>query len=124
MVGNNREFVEMSLMEVEISGLDEALQGLEDLKDAISAETMVLWTRKIQGTATARCGEGIDFSGSITSEGKFNLKTAAKPDNIGCLVEAIQAHLSSMHPATRSFFERVIYGLIAEKAKAPTPVDA
>jgi hypothetical protein len=111
-------------MEVRVSGLDEVLQGLEDLKRAVSAETFVEWADRIQETAKANCGESVVFEGSIDSQGRFSLKRSANPDSFDCLTDAINQHLSSMHPATRPLFERVIYDMMAEKAKTPTPVQS
>lgn len=80
------------------------------------------WADRIQQTATANCGESVVFKGSVNPDGKFNLDARAKPEGLDCLIDAINVHLPSMHPVTRGIFEKVIYSLMAEKAKTPTPV--
>ncbi len=102
---------------MKVSGLDDVLRGIEDTKRAISAETLVRWTETIQRTATETCGEPVVFKGSIDEHGKFKLEAKTNSEAFDCLIDSIRKSIPSMHPATREIFERIIYGLVSEKAK-------
>lgn len=95
----------------------EAMRAFDELKDAISAETLLEWANTIEGTAKQECGEQVEFKGSIDPEGKFHLTSHATSDNVDCVIEAIRKNMISMHPATKEFYEKVIEGLQAEKSK-------
>jgi hypothetical protein len=104
-------------MEVKVTGLDEAIQSIEDLKNAISNEALIEWANIIEKTAHQTCGEGVVFKGSIDAQGKFQLQTKSTPQTFDCLLDAIRKNIPNMHPFTQAIYERIIYGLISEKVK-------
>ena len=103
------------------SGVDEAIQAIEELRESISPETLVRWADTIQQTARKECGENVVFKGTVGADGKFRLETNSTPETFECLIEAIRMSTTSMHQATKAFYENVIYSLIAEKDKKPAP---
>ena len=109
-------------METKVSGVDQAIQAIEELREAISPETLVRWADAIQQAAQNECGERVVFKGSVDAEGKFRLKANSTPETFECLVEAIRKNTVSMHQATKAFYENVIYSMIAEKDKKLAPV--
>jgi hypothetical protein len=103
-------------------GVDEAIQAIEELREAISPETLVRWADIIQQTARKACGQNVAFKGTIDADGKFRLETDSTSETFECLIEAIRESTLSMHKATKAFYENVIYSLIAEKDKKLAPV--
>jgi hypothetical protein len=104
-------------MEVKVTGFEEAIQGIDDLKNAISNETLIEWAEAIQRTANDSCGEGVVFKGSVDEQGKFQLQTNSTPQTFDCLLDAIRKNIPRMHKLTQQIYERIIYGLISEEAK-------
>ena len=107
----------MAGMEIEISGVDAVIREMEDLREAISPDTLKKWADLIQQTVDRECGEGITFKGLIDSQGQFKLETNSTAQNMDCLIDSIRKNTESMHPVTKAFYEKVIYKLIDERAK-------
>jgi hypothetical protein len=95
----------------------ELKRTLEELQNAIAAETLLEWANAIEGTIHQTCNEHIKFKGEIAN-GEFHIDfTPMTSDDIDCVIRAIQEHLSSMHPATQKFYEQVIESFQSQRAK-------
>ncbi len=96
----------------------EVRRALDELSDAISANTLLEWANQIENTVRQSCEESVRFKGLIKPDGKFALEISAKANEIDCILNAIRQHLSSMHPATRAFYEKVIEQYEAKRREA------